>query len=48
MGVVCLLIKVTGRLQTYGLLKKKKNGFELDSNHTVQKVLLTQCVNSVC
>lgn len=32
MGVVCLIIKVTGKLQIYGPLKKKKR---FDSNYTL-------------
>lgn len=41
MGVVYLLIKVTGKLQTYGPLKKMI-WLESDSNHTLQKVSLVQ------
>lgn len=41
MGVVCLIIKVTGKLQIYGPLKKKKIWFELHTNHTLQKVFFS-------
>lgn len=42
MGIVCLLFKVTGKLQTWSIKKKKKILFELDTNQTPQKILLVQ------